>query len=151
MRGEKTVLFLYYVLYPLQAPPPQKKCPSHVMDIYSFALTSPSPFLVAVASSFTVTFPLLSAPSPKKMTSTVRSSLTRVSLFCSRPPHERISTYLYLLLYGLGSVNNAHNMSLFRPPNAFLTRCVAAFLSSHTNLSLSFAVTPHCLNLMGCL
>lgn len=150
MRRETVLFFVYYILYPLQWPPP--KCPSHVMDIYSFALTSPSAFLVAVASSFTVTFPLLSAPSPKKMTSTVRSSLMRVSaFFCSRSPYERILLYLYLLLYGLGSVNNAHNMSLFRPPNAFLTRCVAAFLSSHTNLSLSFAVTPHCLNLMGCL
>lgn len=44
--------------------------------VYSLALTSPSTFLaVAVASSFTVTFPLLSTPSPKKITSTVRSSL----------------------------------------------------------------------------
>lgn len=48
----------------------------------SFALTSPafssafSPLLlIAVASSFMVTLPLLSVPLPKKMTSTVRSSL----------------------------------------------------------------------------
>ena len=44
----------------------------------------------------------------------------------------KLRPYRYRLEYGLGNVNNAQTISLSFPPRAFLTKCVAAFLSSTT-------------------
>src|SRR4051794_26624559 len=49
-----------------------------------------------------------------------------------RNPNEENIAYRYRREEGLGSVNNAQNMSLSFPPLALRTRCVAAFLSSTT-------------------
>src|SRR5947207_11750517 len=45
----------------------------------------------------------------------------------------QLGAYLYRLEYGLGNVSRAQTISRSLPPSAFLTRCVAAFLSSTTN------------------
>ncbi len=72
--------------------------PSSTPPPHNFGFTS----MAALASLLTTTSPFF-FPSPKKITSTVKSSR-------------------YLLLYGAGSVSNAHTISLSLPPNAFRTR-----------------------------
>lgn len=75
--------------------------------------------------------------------SKVISAATSVSCNYRYSIQREETSYLYRLAYGLGSVNSAHNISRSLPPNAFLTKCVAAFLSSTTNLS-SPPFTSHC-------
>ena len=53
-------------------------------------------------------------------------------------------TYRYRLAYGLGKVRSAQTISVFLPPRAFRTRCVATFLSSTTKRWFSPPCTPHC-------
>jgi hypothetical protein len=69
---------------------------------YNFGLISGAG---ALASRFSVTLPL-ATPSPKKMTSTVRSSLSNQSALYSMLTQPR-PTYLYRLENGLGSVRRA--------------------------------------------
>lgn len=65
----------------------------------------------------------VSGPSPKKMTSTVTSSLVaKLAKGFDGIIKRWEKSYRYLREYGLGRVNKAQTMSLFLPPIALRTR-----------------------------